>query len=242
MRLSLEDCDVEKDIFGFIKESGTGQEIPDPPKFINFCRGDAETSSIASEEDENYSVAQFARTLNPAYRASSPAPSKFSSHNDPNNPLVRELGLPQSTRPIAPDDIMLPQPSLDNARQSPRQSIDMPRQSVESFRQSKDSFRQSVDSFRQPIEPPPPLMDEPQQRMDSPRQRHESPRPRMESRRQSVESTRQRAQSRPRADSRHAESIHQVDPRYQQVEPLRQRAEQPRQQVQPPRPRSVLRA
>ena len=36
MRLSLEDCDVEKDITSFITEIGTGQEIPDPPKFINF--------------------------------------------------------------------------------------------------------------------------------------------------------------------------------------------------------------
>ncbi|EAT84689.2 hypothetical protein SNOG_08413 [Parastagonospora nodorum SN15] len=99
MRLSLEDCDVEKDITGFIKDLGTGQEIPDPPKFINFCRGDAETSSQASE-DENYSVAQFARTMNPAYRASSPQPSMFESHHDPNNPLAKELGLQQDTQPI----------------------------------------------------------------------------------------------------------------------------------------------
>ncbi|KAF2033611.1 hypothetical protein EK21DRAFT_58086 [Setomelanomma holmii] len=103
-RLSLEDCDVEKDITGFIRDSGTGQEIPDPPKFINFCRGDAETSSQASE-DENYSVAQFARTMNPAYRASSPQPSMFESHHDPNNPLAKELGLQQDTQPISQDEI-----------------------------------------------------------------------------------------------------------------------------------------
>jgi hypothetical protein len=28
IRLSLEDCDVEKDIISFISERGTGQEIP----------------------------------------------------------------------------------------------------------------------------------------------------------------------------------------------------------------------
>ncbi|KAH7345913.1 hypothetical protein BKA66DRAFT_325663 [Pyrenochaeta sp. MPI-SDFR-AT-0127] len=107
MRLSLEDCDVEKDITGFIRESGTGQEIPDPPKFINFCRGDAETSSQTSE-DENYSVAQFARTMNPAYRASSPAPSAFESHHDPNNPLAREMGLQNDTQPVPQDQISVP--------------------------------------------------------------------------------------------------------------------------------------
>lgn len=114
MRLSLEDCDVEKDITGFIRDSGTGQEIPDPPKFINFCRGDAETSSQASE-DENYSVAQFARTMNPSYRASSPQPSVFESHHDPNNPLAREMGLQQDTQPIPQDQINV------SSRQEPPQ-------------------------------------------------------------------------------------------------------------------------
>jgi hypothetical protein len=94
---------VEKDITSFIKDQGTGQEIPDPPKFINFCRGDAETSSQTSDDD-NYSVAQFARTMNPAYRASSPQPSMFESHHDPNNPLAREL-LGRDTRPIPQDEI-----------------------------------------------------------------------------------------------------------------------------------------
>jgi hypothetical protein len=124
MRLSLEDCDVEKDITAFIKDLGTGQEIPDPPKFINFCRGDAETSSQASE-DENYSVAQFARTMNPSYRASSPQPSMFESHHDPNNPLAKELGLQQDTQPIVQDDmdVALPSPiPQDHISVAPRQS------------------------------------------------------------------------------------------------------------------------
>lgn len=107
IRLSLEDCDVEKDITNFIKDSGTGQEIPDPPKFINFARGDADTASQVSE-DENFSVAQFARTMNPAYRASSPQPSVFESHHDPNNPLAREMGLGKDTKPIPQDQINVP--------------------------------------------------------------------------------------------------------------------------------------
>lgn len=106
IRLSLEDCEVEKDITNFIRDSGTGQEIPDPPKFIDFCRGDAsDDASIASEEN-NYTVAQFARTMNPAFRSASPQPSLYESHHDPNNPLARELahkegGLPGSS-PMEP--------------------------------------------------------------------------------------------------------------------------------------------
>ncbi|KAH3917993.1 hypothetical protein HBI56_177760 [Parastagonospora nodorum] len=150
MRLSLEDCDVEKDITGFIKDLGTGQEIPDPPKFINFCRGDAETSSQASE-DENYSVAQFARTMNPAYRASSPQPSMFESHHDPNNPLAKELGLQQDTQPIPQEEIdiaMRPAIPQDQINITPRHSqdhINAPR------RQSQDQIhaprRQSQDQI-----------------------------------------------------------------------------------------------
>ncbi|CBX91109.1 hypothetical protein LEMA_P061430.1 [Plenodomus lingam JN3] len=124
IRLSLEDCDVEKDISNFIAESGTGQEIPDPPKFINFCRGDAETSSQASE-DENYSVAQFARTMNPAYRASSPQPSVFESHHDPNNPLARELGLQRDTKPVPQDQINMA-PQQDQIDVPSRQAAETP--------------------------------------------------------------------------------------------------------------------
>jgi hypothetical protein len=95
MRLSLEDCEVEKDITTFIQEYGTGQEIPDPPKYINFCRGDLDdASSMHEDEDGNYSVAQFQRTMNPTFRTSSPQPSTYESHHDPENNLREELGMP----------------------------------------------------------------------------------------------------------------------------------------------------
>ncbi|KAI9644702.1 formin-binding protein [Ciborinia camelliae] len=90
VRLALEDCEVEKDIMSFINECGTGQEIPDPPKYINFCRGDADSQSEASEDDA-YSVAQFQRTINPAYRSSSPQPSTYESHHDAQSALAKEL-------------------------------------------------------------------------------------------------------------------------------------------------------
>ncbi|RXG43307.1 hypothetical protein VDGE_07471 [Verticillium dahliae] len=56
IRLSLEKMDVEKDIITFINDRGTGQEIPDPPKYINFCRGDAtdtQSEAISATESHN---------------------------------------------------------------------------------------------------------------------------------------------------------------------------------------------
>ncbi|KAJ3956346.1 formin-binding protein [Colletotrichum tropicale] len=76
IRLSLEKMDVETDIVGFIKERGTGQEIPDPPKYINFCRGDVNDTQSETSDDDNYSVAQFPRSINPAFRTSSPQPQE----------------------------------------------------------------------------------------------------------------------------------------------------------------------
>jgi hypothetical protein len=103
VRLSLENCEVEKDIISFIKERGTGQEIPDPPKYINFRRGDVDSQSETSE-DEHYSVAQFQRTINPAYRSSSPQPSTYESHHDPQPTPNRDPGhepqIPPSREPI----------------------------------------------------------------------------------------------------------------------------------------------
>ncbi|RCI17384.1 hypothetical protein L249_2679 [Ophiocordyceps polyrhachis-furcata BCC 54312] len=91
IRLSLEKMEVEKDIVHFINERGTGQEIPDPPKYINFCRGDVTDSQSDMSEDDNYSVAQFPRSINPAFRSSSPQPSTFESHHDPNSALANNL-------------------------------------------------------------------------------------------------------------------------------------------------------
>lgn len=91
IRLSLEDCDVEKDICTFIKEHGTGQEIPDPPKFIDFCRGDVNDTASEADEEASYTVAQFPRAINPTIRSSSPQPSTFESHNGPDTSINEEF-------------------------------------------------------------------------------------------------------------------------------------------------------
>ncbi|KAJ5167917.1 uncharacterized protein N7482_003511 [Penicillium canariense] len=108
IRLSLENCEVEKDILYFIKERGTGQEIPDPPRFVNFCKDDDDVSDI--DEGEGYSVAQFQRAMNPAFRTSSPQPSTFESHHDPQSELAAQMGHPalpsaQSAQQPAPLDL-----------------------------------------------------------------------------------------------------------------------------------------
>ncbi|KAL9004805.1 MAG: hypothetical protein Q9188_002396 [Gyalolechia gomerana] len=108
IRLSLESCEVEKDINGFIQVSGTGQEIPDPPKYINFCRGDLNDTCSEASEDENFSVAQFQRTLNPAYRTSSPQPSTFESHHDPQSDLAVKMGHLQAHTPPSRETTLTP--------------------------------------------------------------------------------------------------------------------------------------
>lgn len=143
IRLSLEDCEVEKDITTFIKDCGTGQEIPDPPKYINFCRGDVDDSaSIRSEEE--YSVAQFPRAINPAFRTSSPQPSTLESHHDPDSSLRQEMGLAERTP--------------EQRRPSVQESFD-PRASGRSERREsvQDDFnpRASAGSAQYPSFPPP---------------------------------------------------------------------------------------
>ncbi|KAI5788468.1 hypothetical protein EDC01DRAFT_660224 [Geopyxis carbonaria] len=82
MRIALEECDIEKDIVTFITEKATGQEIPDAPKFMNFCR-DYDDDEASEAAEENYTMAQFPRSGNPAFRSSSPNPSMASSHAAP---------------------------------------------------------------------------------------------------------------------------------------------------------------
>lgn len=92
--MSLENCEVEKDIVYFIKERGTGQEIPDAPRFINFCKDEPNDTGSDIDEGEGYSVAQFQRTMNPAFRSSSPQPSTLESHHDPQSDLAAQMGHP----------------------------------------------------------------------------------------------------------------------------------------------------
>jgi len=119
VRLSLENCEVEKDIIGFIKDRGTGQEIPDAPKYINFCRGDVSDTASESSEDDSYSVAQFQRTINPAYRTSSPQPSTYESHHEPPPSNVRDFIQDPGT-PASREATITPQKALaDRSRQGP---------------------------------------------------------------------------------------------------------------------------
>jgi hypothetical protein len=164
VRLSLENCEVEKDIVSFIKERGTGQEIPDPPKYINFCRGDICDTQSEASEDDNYSVAQFQRTINPAYRSSSPQPSTFESHHDPHSALARDL-IHEPGTPPSREATLTPQkgladrsrqPQLDYQPQQSKLSYEQPKQSKLSYeqpRQSKPSYeqpQQSKLSYEQP--------------------------------------------------------------------------------------------
>ncbi|POS88126.1 hypothetical protein EPUL_000509 [Erysiphe pulchra] len=132
IRLSLEKCEVEKDIATFIKECGTGQEIPDPPKYINFCRGDASDSQSELSEEDQYSVAQFQRTINPAYRSSSPQPSTYESHHDSaqnkftpdviheaSSPYAKEIENSQSVRKN-----QFKQPHVEDQLNSRKSSVD----------------------------------------------------------------------------------------------------------------------
>lgn len=55
IRVSLEKCNVDKDVEMFIRERGTGGEIMNPPEFINFMNGSR------GDVQQSYRVAKFAR-------------------------------------------------------------------------------------------------------------------------------------------------------------------------------------
>ena len=137
IRLSLEGCEIEKDISSFIQERGTGQEIPDPPKYINFCRGDVNDNASEASEDD-YSVAQFQRTINPAFRSSSPQPSTFESHHDPQSDLLARMSHLETNTPPSRETTMTPQKAL----QQPPPLIDYRRQA-----QTQAPYQHKVDEL-----------------------------------------------------------------------------------------------
>lgn len=56
IRLSLEKCNVNKDIETFVRERSTGAEIMNPPEYINYMNG-----GNGSEVSQTYKIARFAR-------------------------------------------------------------------------------------------------------------------------------------------------------------------------------------
>ncbi|KAJ5541337.1 hypothetical protein N7494_006413 [Penicillium frequentans] len=144
IRLSLENCEVEKDIFSFIQERGTEEE------------------DAVSEVDsgEGYSVAQFQRTMNPAFRTSSPQPSTYESHHDPESELAAQLGHPAppaaSVPQQAPQSMMQEPPLQRMPQQAPPQSI-QPEPPLQRMPQQPppQSIQQERPLQRMPQQPPP---------------------------------------------------------------------------------------
>ncbi|KAI1169945.1 hypothetical protein F4777DRAFT_571211 [Nemania sp. FL0916] len=147
IRLSLEKMDVENDIIHFINEKGTGQEIPDPPKYINFCRGDIDDHHSEASDEDNYSVAQFPRSINPAFRSSSPQPSTYESHHDPNSALARDLSHQEPAEPM---------PAEYAADMGPPSGHGHPPQPLQSSRQSSHQSNHQNNPHHQynPVLPP----------------------------------------------------------------------------------------
>ncbi|KAH9208361.1 hypothetical protein DL95DRAFT_527440 [Leptodontidium sp. 2 PMI_412] len=176
VRLSLENCEVEKDIASFIKERGTGQEIPDPPKYINFCRGDVSDTQSEASEDDNYSVAQFPRTINPAYRSSSPQPSVFESHHDPQSALAKDLAHEPETH--SREATLTPQKVLaDRSRQAHVEDYQPP-----PVRQPQPEYQPKQP--RQLEQPPPARQPQLEYQPKQPRQLEQQPQARQASRQQ----------------------------------------------------------
>ncbi|PBP25434.1 contractile ring protein Imp2 [Diplocarpon rosae] len=176
VRLSLENCEVEKDIATFIKERGTGQEIPDPPRYINFRRGDVSDTASEASEDDNYSVAQFPRTINPAYRSSSPQPSTYESHHEPQSTLAKSLTHEPETSPSR-EATLTPQKALtDRSRQAHVEDYQPP-----PIRQPQVEYQSPP--VRQPEYQPKPIrqqLEQKQQRQASRQQLEHQPQPRQQ--------------------------------------------------------------
>ncbi|KAM0460803.1 hypothetical protein ACHAO4_001595 [Trichoderma viride] len=185
IRLSLENMDVGTDIITFINERGTGQEIPEAPKYINFVRGDVhDTNSEASEDENNYTVAQFPRSINPAFRSSSPQPSTFESHHDPNSALANDLAHRPPVKPTGREGAATPQKSpqkmLPPARASSEDQFRKPQPASMEGRQyralpppGEDQYRRQQpgpgDQHRRQL-PPPDEQQQPQQQQQQQQQ------------------------------------------------------------------------
>ncbi|KAI9900566.1 hypothetical protein N3K66_004828 [Trichothecium roseum] len=235
IRLSLEKLDVEKDIIWFISERGTGQEIPDAPRYINFCRGDINDAQSEASGDDNYVVAQFPRSINPAFRSSSPQPSTFESHHDPNSALANNLAQREPKEAKDPKEskesllsssreaALIPQipPQKQSHAPSPPQAH-LPSQSQVQHQPKQQPVQQHAQHpAHQPVQQPPPQLHQPSQSQHY--QQYEFPR-----------QSRQQLQQIQQAPQHFSQQYQQqpIQQQPQQPQPPRQQYQQPQQPQQ----------
>ncbi|PPQ82339.1 hypothetical protein CVT24_002318 [Panaeolus cyanescens] len=85
VRLSLEQMETEKEIQGFVHDYGTGNQIPDPPKFVNYQSADVVPQASARP---TVRPAQFIRS---SARPLAPMPMNPYSMDD--EPIVNAAGV-----------------------------------------------------------------------------------------------------------------------------------------------------
>lgn len=125
VRVALEKCDVDADIASFIRKSGTGNNIADPPKFVDYMSG------ASAPTNQSYHTASFTRGAGGGAAMADGAPTDSLAHDqypqaatdlDRNNPYGRSpsnmsrrssvfggspqnsqtnLSMPSSTSPVS---------------------------------------------------------------------------------------------------------------------------------------------
>ena len=78
-------------------------------------------SQSEQSEDDQYSVAQFPRSINPAYRTSSPQPSTYESHHDPNSALAAQMGHGNIQTPPSRETTLTPLHAAQQHQEQQRQ-------------------------------------------------------------------------------------------------------------------------
>ncbi|GLB37905.1 putative fes/CIP4 homology domain containing protein [Lyophyllum shimeji] len=85
VRIALEQMETEKDMENFVRDYGTGNEIPDPPQFVNYNTPDAIPSSSSRP---TFRPAHFTRVSHRERRSFTPPPE-----SEPETPAVNTAGI-----------------------------------------------------------------------------------------------------------------------------------------------------
>ncbi|KAK7057810.1 septation protein imp2 [Favolaschia claudopus] len=147
MRLALEQMEPEKDMENFVRDYGTGSQVPDPPAFVNFSDPNAVPTSSSKQ---TYRVANFPRSSQrppPAPRNSAPPEEEEPQTNGAGVGLPVRRGDDSSAAPPPPQSVVHSNPVPIPAQ---RQSSDQPPpQFANGYTQSPSSNGPSPDVSRQ---------------------------------------------------------------------------------------------
>ena len=148
VRVSLEQCDATRDVEMFVREFGTGANIPAAPEYINYAQGQAPPADPSQSAAQFHRLSTRASDIMPPLSTGTPIPPSVATPSTAAN-VTPNVGF-------TPNTMLTPNPNMDLGRSGSRGPVARtpPPQSLEPVARTPPPSTSNRNSMFSPGAPP----------------------------------------------------------------------------------------